>query len=151
MPIISTWIVEGHLAYWKSWGALKADDIAPYDAESYDLLNATTAPLLHTIADHSQLEQLPSLKDLATISAGRDPRVGWYLVVGSINPVIKMLVSIAVQIGHVRLRFFPTFDEALVFIQGQDATLPPIEVTEVELIERIRARYAAVSADPTPF
>lgn len=151
MPIYSTWIVEGRLTYWKSWGALKAEDIAPYDAESFALLDATTAPLLHTIADHSQLEQLPSLKDLASISAGRDPRVGWYLVVGSINPVIKMLVSIAVQIGNVRLRFFPTFDEALAFICGQDAALPPITTSEPELIERIRARHAAVSAEPTPF
>jgi hypothetical protein len=151
MPIYSSWIVEGHLVYWKSWGALKSEDIAPYDAESFAMLDATTAPLLHTIADHSQLEQLPSLKDLATISVARDPRVGWYLVAGSINPIIKMLVSIAVQIGHVRLRFFPTFDEALAFIKEQDATLPPIGVTEADLIERIRARHAAVSAEPTPF
>jgi hypothetical protein len=150
MPIYSTWVVEGHLVYWKSWGALTEDDIAPYDAESLALLEHT-ATMLHTIADHTQLQQLPALKGLTTLSAARDPRLGWYLVVGSMNPIIRMMVSIAVQVSKIRLRFFDTFESALEFIREQDSTLPPIEVTEAELLSRIRERHAAVSSEPTPF
>lgn len=151
MPIYSTWIVEGHLAYWKSWGELSGDDIPAFEEESRGLIASTTAVFLHTIADHSQLAKLPSLRETAQIASGRDPKLGWYLVIGEHNPLVKLMISLTVQVLGVRLRFFPNYDEALAFIQGQDATLPAIETTEAELLERIRSRHAVASTEPAPF
>jgi hypothetical protein len=144
MPIYATWAIEGELIYTKSWGSLTADDIPLHEQQMLELLDTSVLPVVHTLADHSGLEQLPSLQDLSKIKVGQHPKAaGWYVIVGQVNPLIRLVLSVAVQVLRVKVRFFPTFDEGVSFLHDMAPNLSPDPIDEKTLDEKIAALHAA--------
>ncbi len=117
------WYIEGQVSY--------AQCISPCDAEEFRagleeidvLLGQGQRPLIHTIVDLTRLEESIGLVQMAKAIRGRkpDPRVGWVIMVGEQNKVVRFSASVVRQILQMRQRSFDTLDEALDFLRDIDS------------------------------
>jgi hypothetical protein len=139
-----TWLVEGHLLLLNSWGHVNVNELAAMDTRINEMLTNSTVPLVHGIHDHSKALQIPSAKDLMKVKAGHNPRVGWLIIIGLDNKLMKFFVSVAGQVLNIRLRFMNTLDEALSFLQEVDSTLPDLKSLDLAAAE-IRIHESAVT------
>ncbi len=122
-----TWLVDGKLLLFNSWGKVNVHELMAMDDQIHAMLDSSEAPLVHGIHDHSRAEQIPSAKDLMKVKAGSHPRVGWLIIVGLDNKLMKFFVSATGQVFGFRLRFMDTAEEALTFLQDVDTTLPNLK------------------------
>jgi hypothetical protein len=136
MPVGLAWLVEGHLVLAKGWHALRSDELADFDARVISMLESANRPLVHGIHDYSEALAMPPIKDLVQLKSGRHPKIGWVIVVGLHDRMMKFFVSIALQIFGVRVRFMDSVQEALSFLQDIDSTLPDLTRIDLELANR---------------
>ncbi|MEP6988282.1 MAG: hypothetical protein ABI970_21940 [Chloroflexota bacterium] len=132
MSVGVTWLVEGHLLLLNSWGKVNVDELAEMDTRIGTMLENAQVPLVHGIHDHSRAQQIPSAKDLMKVKAGQNPRVGWLIIIGLDNKLMKFFVSVAGQVLNIRLRFMNSLEEALVFLQDIDSTLPDLKTLDLD-------------------
>ena len=142
MSVGVTWLVEGHLLLLNSWGKVNVDELAAMDVRIHDMLTNATVPLVHGIHDHCKAQQIPSAKDLMKVKSGNHPRVGWLIIIGLDNKLMKFFVSVAGQVLNIRLRFMNSLDEALAFLQEIDSTLPDLKSLDLAAAETRIHEYA---------
>lgn len=146
-----TWLVEDKLLLFNSWGKVNVNELTEMDHRIGAMLENSTAPLVHGIHDHSRAEHIPSAKDLMKVKSGNHPRVGWLIIVGLDNKLMKFFVSATGQVFGLRLRFMDTVAEALAFLQDVDSTLPDLQSIDLNAAEsRIRANAISLSEVPEP-
>ena len=146
MSVGVTWLVEGHLLLLNSWGNVNVDELTAMDSRIHDMLTSSQVPLVHGIHDHSGASQIPSAKDLMKVKSGHHPRVGWLIIIGLDNKLMKFFVSVAGQVLNIRLRFMNSLEEALAFLQDVDSTLPDLKVIDLTAAES-RIRQNAVTIE----
>jgi len=149
MSIGVTWLVEGHLLLLNSWGDVNVAELAAMDSRINEMLTSSKVPLVHGIHDHSLALKIPSAKDLMKVKAGQNPRVGWLIIIGLDNKLMKFFVSVAGQVLNIRLRFMNSLDEALAFLQDMDSTLPNLKAVDLAAAN-IRIRQNAVTVEKIP-
>ena len=149
MSVGVTWLVEGHLLLLNSWGKVNVDELAEMDTRIGTMLENASVPLVHGIHDHSRAQQIPSAKDLMKVKAGQNPRVGWLVIIGLDNKLMKFFVSVAGQVLNIRLRFMNSLDEALAFLQDIDSTLPDLKTLDLAAAES-RIHQNAVTLEKLP-
>ena len=135
MSVGVTWLVEGHLLLLNSWGKVNVNELDTMDIHIGEMLENSQVPLVHGIHDHSNAEQIPSAKDLMKVKSGTHPRVGWLIIVGLDDKLMKFFVSATGQVLGLRLRFMKTLEEALTFLQDVDSTLPDLKSLDVAAAE----------------
>lgn len=121
-----TWYVEGRVVLSQHLHTATPADVAQMDVEYLALLEQADVPLVHFIFDMSQQDSVPDLKTMANMQFTKHPRMGWSIVVGTLNPITRFLVSTVAQINKARFRSFTTLEEALRFLQDIDASLPDL-------------------------
>jgi hypothetical protein len=121
-----SWYLEGRVVLSEHFQAGTAEDVAQMDAEYLALLEQSDAPLVHFIFDMSQQDSVPDLKTMANMQFTRHPRFGWSLVIGTLNPITRFLVSTVAQINKARFRSFTNREDALRFLQEMDSSLPDL-------------------------
>lgn len=139
MPISYSWLVEGRIVQLKSSGEITLNDIQKEDAIMMEFLEQTTAPLVHVLADQTDLEKMPDIKSFTASHWVKDKRVGWFLVYGMKYKFLRFAMSVGAQIFQLRTRTFDTHEEALAFLQSVDETLPDLGVAE--LYEGVTIRF----------
>lgn len=72
------------------------------------------------------------IKDILNLKTGKHPRVGWVIVIGIQNRMFMFFISTALQIFRARLRFMPSMNAALEFLQDIDSTLPNLQSIDIE-------------------
>ncbi len=146
-----TWLVEGKLLLFNSWGKVNVNELKEMDHRIGAMLESSTAPLVHGIHDHSRAEHIPSAKDLMKVKSGNHPRVGWLIIVGLDNKLMKFFVSATGQVFGLRLRFMNSVAEALDFLQDVDSTLPDLQSIDLTAAEtRIRETGVTLAEIPEP-
>ena len=134
-----TWLVDGKLLLFNSWGKMNLEELHEMDIRIGAMLDNSQSPLVHGIHDHRKTLQLPSAKDLMKLKSGSHPRVGWLVFIGLNNKLLKFFVSATGQVFNIRLRFMDTVEEALAFLQDMDSTLPDLKSINIAAAEaRIR-------------
>jgi hypothetical protein len=100
--------------------------------------------------DYTNLEGFPSLIDLAALEAGKESNIGWTVFTGVKNKVVRMLVSLTVQLFKQRVRFLDTNREALQFLAEMDEPLPDLSGIDLDAIwmSITAAQNAPVQAPP---
>jgi proteasome lid subunit RPN8/RPN11 len=126
-----TWLIEHKLLLVNTWGKVNVDELSAMDSRISDMLDNSQEPLVHGIHDHTRAESIPSAKDLMQVKAGKHPRVGWLIIVGLDNKLMKFFVSATGQVLNIRLRFMDTVEEALTFLQDIDSTLPDLKALDL--------------------
>jgi hypothetical protein len=149
MPYKLTTLVDEHLNLLTSWGIVTVNDLQAFDQEALAFTRASSKPLVHSIFDYTHIEALPSLKDLAAVRVGKEPNVGWTVFTGVKNKVLRMLLSLTVQLVGQRVRFFETNREALEFLAGMDETLPDLSHFDLDAISReaVQEKNSTIAVD----
>ncbi len=130
MPYELHWLVEKRVTYARFHGVITIDVLAQY-VEDQNALVAEGTPLVHSINDTLAVEKIDfNLRSLQVFSKTlKQPEgVGWHLDV-SPKGLRRFLSSLALQFSGTRFRQFDTIEEAVEFIQENDPTLPPIDLS----------------------
>lgn len=136
------WIIEERVTYWKYWGDFTRSDLADWDRDAVDMLNQVPddVAFCHAIYDMSEIRKMAALRDYLSLEARKHPKVGWTIVIGSIGPVQRFILSAATQAMQVRTRFVGSLDDAVELLRSVDATLVTLDSASA------RAVAAAVDA-----
>jgi hypothetical protein len=118
------WCIEGHIVRVQIEDELSSDEVAVLDHEMMQFLEQSAGPLVHFVFHIVNLKKYPSLKSLASMRAGRHTNMGWNIITGNINPMVKFLAGTASQVYRSRFQPFDTFEEAVAFLYKVDASLP---------------------------
>jgi hypothetical protein len=121
-----SWLLKGRIVLHQTFALPTQDDVAQMDEQFLDYLEQAEAPLLHFIYDMSAQDKVPDLKTMANMEFTRHPAMGWAIVIGTVNPMTKFLITTVSQINKTRFRMFTTREEALAFLQEVDNTLPQL-------------------------
>ena len=126
MPYKTGWYVEKRIILTSYTGIINVEDIRGQIDETHALIEQGT-PLIHSIIDLSQIEKWPPLNVVnefraMNIESVRE-RIGWSVIVAN-NVLLKFGSALFAPIFNLRQRIFSTLDEALIFLQENDPTLP---------------------------
>lgn len=129
MPFEMRWFVENRIILTRYTGNITSDDIREQMGQTKNLMMEGT-PLIHSIIDLSQIEKWPPLNVVnefrsIDISEVRQ-KMGWSIIVVD-NMLLKFGTSLFSPIFKLRQRIFSTLDEALIFLQQEDNTLPRLK------------------------
>lgn len=134
MPFHIEWYQQNRVIFEKFFGNVTLDDVRGLNAQSSKMFIAGT-PLIHVIVDLSEVESFP--RSMAAIkeaikSRTTPDRLGWVLIFGTKNPILKFFVSVIAQVAgdRVRFRLMDTFEQAENFLLEQDQTIIQPENTQ---------------------
>jgi hypothetical protein len=119
--------VENRVIYVRSYGVVSVAEIQTASLQTGQMMNSGIK-FVHMIADSTEVAKLTfNLTDLVKGLRGlpTSPNLGWSLNV-SPNMLYRFMASIIAQIVNSRQRVFNTLNEAIVFLQSVDETLPQI-------------------------
>ncbi|MBN8635535.1 MAG: hypothetical protein J0M07_09460 [Anaerolineae bacterium] len=148
MPVGLAWLVEGKLILAKGWHALRADELPDFDERVLATIDQVSGSLLHGIHDYSEVETMPRIQDLSKLKSGRHPKIGWVVVIGLDDRLLKFFVSTTLQIFGVRIRFMDNMEAALAFLQEVDSTLPDLSQIDIPAAQRRAYEQIRHQIDP---
>src|SRR5689334_6077200 len=126
MPYQDSWYIENRVAIQRLYGTVTLEDAEAARNGLAKLLEEGT-PLVHVMVDVADVEKFPTnLVGLRRMTPNIDnPNMGWLVIYGAGNPLLRFMVSTLSQLvlPGLRFRMFSTSDECLMFLQGQDSTL----------------------------
>ncbi len=119
------WYIEGQITYAQFISPSGVEELRAGLQELDRYAEQGQRPLIHTIVDLSRLEESIGLVKMAQAVKGRkpDPHIGWVIMVGEQNKVIRFTASVVRQILQMRQRSFDTLPEALDFLRDIDSGL----------------------------
>lgn len=126
MSYEGSWYADKRVVLQRLWGTVTLEEAAQAHHTMVQFLDEGT-PLVHVLVDLSQVEQFPT--NLIALKRAMPPiehsGMGWMLVCGAGNPMLRFVASTIIQImmPGLRLRMFDTLDQSLTFLQDQDSTL----------------------------
>jgi hypothetical protein len=129
MPYEMSWLKENRIIFVRVYGKFTVKELALYEKELTSYLDASTVPLVHVIGDLTGSIWLPGLKHLVTLPSGNHPRLGWAIIVGTMNPVERTLLRLTAAFFRLRFRVFASMEDIIPFLQQMDPTLPAMEET----------------------
>jgi hypothetical protein len=132
MSIQLSWYLENHVMLLVSHGESSDQDMFEVDQPIIDYLTQSQAPLVHLIINNLESSFTPSAKALPRLKFPKHPRCGWVILVGPTNTFQRFVGAVATGLFKARQRMFDTMDEALVFLNDMDSTLPPPRDTKLD-------------------
>lgn len=123
------WLEEGRVAYVEFIGAFSEDLITEMNMYVRDeFIERGQAPI-HLIVDATGLTDFPRnvrvLKNSTQFSVD-NAKVGWVILIGFENPLIKFVSSVIAQMFHLRFKQVKTFEDATDLLQRVDLSLKKI-------------------------
>jgi len=123
MPHKIGWYIEGEVIYVQNRLETGAEEIHQLLKEINEYIAQSNRPLVHVINDLSQVTRPSSLVETAQALKGvrPDPRMGWTIMIGEQDKLVKFMSSIARQLLRLRQRSFDTLPQALDFLRDIDS------------------------------
>jgi hypothetical protein len=136
MPYSVSWVVPQRVLLQQFYGHVTLDDVHDLSAESRRYQNAGI-PLIHSLVDLSSVEKYPTslVAIRSAMTRQHDPdRIGWILLVGATNPILRFFASVITQVAgdKIRFRLMDTREQALAFLREHDSTLQHIREADQE-------------------
>lgn len=126
MPYEILWHTDKRIVHEKFYGQVTLEEIREVIGRYMVLVLEGDAPV-HTLVDVSMVTRYPgNLNNLRELfDPDNDPGVGWIMICGANNPLLRFLSSILKQVllRKLKLRLFYSTEEALEFLAEQDPTL----------------------------
>lgn len=117
-------------------GHFTAQDMQTFDWEFSNIIDASSAPRVHLIADSRTVLSLPSLADMRKNRYPHHPRMGYSLTIGAFHtPVMRFILSVSSTISQVRYKDVETLTEACVYLTAKDPSLPSLSTWTLPLEE----------------
>ncbi len=125
MPYEVSWFVERRIVSTVLTGDLSLRDAEAASLRTSEYLLKGLPPLVHLIADTTQLEKFPTNLSLIGGEAShhlRNPLLGWTIVISS-STATRFVSSVMTQVARVRFRMFATWDQSIEFLLQHDHSL----------------------------
>ena len=128
MPYTISWYLPNRIVMLKVEGLLTTAEIRSLIGDALPFVNEGK-PLVHFLVDTQNLQKIESIPEGLKVVQGNPPHasMGWMLVIGKMNPLIKFFLDFVGLLTKSRYNHFDTLPEALNFLRGIDlslATLP---------------------------
>ena len=124
MPFEVSWYQPERVVLLKAEGVLTPQEVQGVVAETGATLIDSTA-LVHFLVDMRTLQKIEDIPAaLKAVQSGpTHPHMGWMIVVGRMNPMVKFALDFVGLLTKSRYRRFDTMPEALSFLKEIDGTL----------------------------
>jgi hypothetical protein len=138
MPIQLNWYLENRVLLLTGDGESSDQDLLDLDQPMINCLNQCNVPLVHLIIDQRNAPPIPASKVAAQIKVAtqlkwpKHPRYGWAIMIGKMNPLQRLVVTVASNFFKARQRSFETMKEGLDFLNEVDSTLPDLRSNELD-------------------
>ena len=86
-------------------------------------------PLVHYLVDTRTLQKIESVPEALKVVQGNPPHpnMGWMIVVGKMNPLVKFFLDFVGLLTRSRYRRFDTMPDSITFLKEIDGSLAPAE------------------------
>lgn len=122
MAVETVWYVEKRVFYQRIFGKLTLNDFIQARDGVLEKLDEGIAPI-HCIVSLLGAESFPSLFEMQKVAFKQEhPAAGWTVMVID-NHLMRFIASLVVQLSTQNFRTVGTLEEAVEFIQKQDATV----------------------------
>jgi hypothetical protein len=119
-----SWRIDGRILQVTFSGNLRDNDFLLFDQEVTQLLSECETQT-HLLIDGRGLQSMPHLSLIQRLRFPRHSRLGWVISVGmSQKPGIWTSVLMLAQVFKLRHHDAKTLDDALIYLQRIDSTLP---------------------------
>jgi hypothetical protein len=122
------WLIADKVVYVKFWGDVDVAEISVAFYRSNALSQESNNPPIHFLHDWSAVTSFPKkLHELYRLTKdvkGDSRLVGWVVVFGTENILMRFLGDVFFQLFKVRFKMFQNEDNAIAFLRGVDTTLP---------------------------
>ncbi len=123
MPYTVEWLVPKRVILTTFDKILTLVEFSAYDMEVIKMLDEGESKQVHFLCDVTTLLQFPSLTHLINLSHVQHPNLGWGILVGTNNPIIKTMALITSKLFGQRVKICVTREQALASLQQIDSTL----------------------------
>ena len=134
MAVESKWLVGNAVILQRVESGMDIDDLRYTSKTIIDMVEQSKRPLVHHILDLRQCRKMPlnvRVMSKNLFAPLRHPHFGWAIIVADHDKVTMSVLSMALQINKIRFRFVSKPEEAVAFLQKQDAALPLMNINDV--------------------
>ena len=134
MPYEVSWFIEKRIVKAVLTGDLTIRDAEAASLKTSEFILKGQPPLVHLIADTTNLGKFPTNLSLINGEAShhlRNPMIGWTIVISS-STATRFVSSIMTQVTRVRFRMFSTWDQSIEFLLRQDETLQGLMPSKID-------------------
>ncbi len=133
MGIKLEWLLAGRVILHRNVGDVTATDLLDVDAPLNAMLLEGTQPEVHVIVLANPHGEGPmSLRAFTAATWMRNERLGWTVVVGLENIVLRFVADAASQVFNMKTKFVDTPEEAIAVLKRVDLSLPDdIDIPDV--------------------
>lgn len=119
------WEVEKHVLYMSFSGDMSGEELYQAMQEAVEELKVNGGPFVNVITDVRNVKrQLPMPEMMKVVRRFKAPdQMGWSIMVGNTNPILRFLGNVAGQYLGQRMRNFDTPEEAIAFLRQYDPTI----------------------------
>jgi hypothetical protein len=132
MPYQNTWLLQDKVMLARMWGTFTDEEFLAYDAEAVRILDASASSWVHTIQvmDHVHIHQ-PKISLAVQMKASRHPKVGWTVILGVENPVLRFLIRVAASTAGTRVRHVNTLEIAVQYLISVDPSVEALRQVDI--------------------
>ena len=129
MPYSQSWLIEGAVALVIYSGNVTLSDVEQSADELLIRLHNSPRGIIHIMHDLGGVENYPT--NVQQINRITRPllshkKVGWFVLYGQENPMMRFLITMIAQLARVQSRGFENYESAREFLQNIDADLPDL-------------------------
>jgi hypothetical protein len=124
MPYTVAWLVPHRVIEVTFGEHLSITELQEYDSKVVEMLDTAVDHKIHLLADVSKIRQFPGLDHFRRAKLINHTQLGWAVMIGTMNPLVKAIGLLVISMFGNRAYWCNTREEALVFLQRTDKTLP---------------------------
>ncbi len=124
MPYQLSWYQPDRIVLMELTGLLATTEVQPLITAAGDYVQ-NGKPLVHFLLDTTQLQKIESVPEILKVVQHNPPHpnMGWMLVIGAMNPLVRFFLDFAGMLMRARYRRFDTREQALKFLADMDSSL----------------------------
>ena len=123
------WLVAGRVIKAEYFDELDLQTMIEIGDELVTMIDSADSPLVHVLMDTERVTQYPHQVAQLVKTANniyRNPRIGWSIVYGREDRLMKFVMTTITGMFKVRFRIFNTQEDAFAFLNSVDQELPDL-------------------------
>lgn len=119
------WLVENQVISIDLKGSIDMDVAISLSDKLTALIDTSTKATVHVIVNDHQAVTVPKVSEINRLQSSlKHPKVGWIVSVGeNMNPIVKFVSSVAIQLAGVKFKRVNSLEEATALLKQIDPTI----------------------------
>lgn len=121
------WHTEGHIVVVTMHETVLPEEYTAMDEAFMQYVNEAKGALVHFVYSMSDEIVASELSHMTDLQFAKHPAMGWSIMIGEMNPITRVMITLAAKINRARFKMVGSVDEAIDFLYTVDANLPSRE------------------------